>query len=160
MTGPENLLIRPMTEGDLDAVLALERQSDTAPHWSRDTYRVSIETDKDSDLKRIARVADVDTEIVGFAVIRLVGGSNGADAELESIVVSSPWRGRGLGMSLLSEVCRRAKEKGCSQVDLEVRASNTAAIGFYVRAGFRETGRRRGYYHDRDEDAVLMSVTL
>jgi ribosomal-protein-alanine N-acetyltransferase len=160
MTAPENLLIRPMTEGDLDAVLALERQSDTAPHWSRDTYRVSIEIVETADLKRFAMVAEVDSEVAGFAIIRLVGGSNAADAELESIVVSSRWRGRGLGMSLLSEVCRRAKEKGCSQLDLEVRASNTAAIGFYVRAGFRETGKRRGYYHDPDEDAVLMSVTL
>jgi len=160
MTAPENLSIRLMTEGDLDAVLALERQSDTAPHWSRDDYRVSIEIDKASELKRIAMVAEVDAEVAGFAIVRLVGDLNAADAELESIVVSSPWRGRGLGLSLLSEVCRRAKEQGSSQLDLEVRASNTGAIGFYLRAGFGETGSRRGYYHDPDEDAVLMSVTL
>jgi ribosomal-protein-alanine N-acetyltransferase len=160
MTAPENLSIRHMTEGDLDAVLALERQSDTAPHWSRNAYRILIEIDEGSDLKRIAMIAEVDAEVVGFAVIRLIGGSDVADAELESIVVASPWRGRGLGMSLLSEVCRRAKEQGSSQLDLEVRASNIAAIGFYLRAGFRETGRRRGYYRNPDEDAVLMSVTL
>jgi ribosomal-protein-alanine N-acetyltransferase len=160
MTAPENLSIRPMTEGDLDAVLALERQSDAAPHWNRDVYRLLIEIDNGSDLKRIAMVAEVDAEVAGFAVIRLVGGSDAADTELESIVVSAPWRGRGLGMSLLTEVCRRAKEQGASQLDLEVRASNTAAIGFYLRAAFRETGTRRGYYHDPDEDAVLMSVTL
>ena len=160
MIAPENLSIRPMTEGDVDAVLALERQSDTAPHWSRDVYHVLIETDKNSDLKRIAMVAEVDAEVVGFAIVRLVGGSYAAEAELESIVVSSPWRGRGLGMSLLSEVCYRAKEQGSSQLDLEVRASNTAAIGFYLRAGFRETGKRRGYYSGPDEDAVLMSVIL
>ncbi len=105
-------------------------------------------------------VAEVDAEVAGFAIIRLVGGSDATDAELESIVVSSPWRGRGLGRSLLSEVCRRAKEQGYSQLDLEVRASNIAAIGLYLRAGFRETGRRRGYYSSPDEDAVLMSVTL
>ena len=122
MTAPENLSIRPMTEGDLDAVLALERQSDTAPHWSRGAYRVLIEIDNDQDLKRIAMVAEVDSEVVGFAIIRLVGGPGAADAELESIVVSSSWRGRGLGMSLLLEVCRRAKEQGFSELDLEVRA--------------------------------------
>lgn len=160
MTAPENLSIRPMTEGDLDAVLALERQSDTAPHWIRDVYRVLIQADNDQDLKRIAMVAEVDLEVVGFAIIRMLSGPGTADAELESIVVSSPWRGRGLGMSLLSEVCRRAKEAGTVQLDLEVRASNTGAIGFYRRAGFGETGRRRGYYRNPDEDAVLMSVTL
>jgi ribosomal-protein-alanine N-acetyltransferase len=105
-------------------------------------------------------VAEVDVEVVGFAIVRLVGASDATDAELESIVVASPLRGRGLGMSLLSEACCRAKGQGCSQLDLEVRASNTAAIGLYLRAGFRETGRRRGYYSGPDEDAVLMSVTL
>ena len=129
MTAPENLSIRPMAEGDLDAVLALERQSDTAPHWSRDAYLALIEIDKAKNLKRIGVVAEVDAEVAGFAIIRLVAGSNVVDAELESIVVSSPWRGRGLGMSLLSEVCCRAKEQGSAQLNLEVRASNTQRSG-------------------------------
>ena len=160
MTAPENLSIRPMTEGDLDAVLALERQSDTAPHWSRDDYRVSIEIDNGSDLKRIAMVAEVDAEVAGFADHsagwRPRCGRRGAGVDCCGVSVARP----GPGNVAAVGVCRRAKEQGSSQLDLEVRASNTAAIGFYLRAGFLETGSRRGYYHDPDEDAVLMSVTL
>ncbi len=105
-------------------------------------------------------VADVDDEVAGFAITRLVRGSGEPDAELESIVVAPEWRGRGLGMRLLSEAASRAKECGASRLDLEVRASNQAAIRLYQRAGFLETGSRRGYYRDPEEDAVLMSVIL
>jgi [ribosomal protein S18]-alanine N-acetyltransferase len=75
-------------------------------------------------------------------------------------VVARGWRDRGLGKSLLSESVRRAKEQGAFRLDLEVRASNSVAIRLYGRAGFRETGRRRAYYHDPEEDAVLMSIIL
>ena len=148
-----------MAESDLGAVLALERKSEAAPHWSEAEYLLCIHPDKYSPLKRSAMVADLDGEVAGFAIIRVVRGPGEPDAELESIIVGPEWRGRGLGMSLLSEAGSRAREWEAIRLDLEVRASNTAAIGLYRKAGFVETGRRRGYYGDQ-EDAVLMSVTL
>jgi [ribosomal protein S18]-alanine N-acetyltransferase len=152
--------IRPMTEGDLDAVLALERESDPAPHWSRADYLIAIEIDSGSALSRLALVAEAGGEVAGFAVVRMLNSAGGREAELESIVVARGWRDRGLGKSLLSESVRRAKEQGAFRLDLEVRASNSVAIRLYGRAGFRETGRRRAYYHDPEEDAVLMSIIL
>ncbi len=160
MTLPDNFRIRPLAAGDLDAVMAIERESDSAPHWSDSDYLALIQIDIGSSFKRNAMVAEVDGEVAGFVIVRLVGGPGAAEAELESIVVASRWRGRGLGSSLLSEAARQAKELGAVRLDLEVRESNAAALGLYRGAGFVETGRRRAYYRDPEEDAVLMSVTL
>jgi len=156
MTIPDSLRIRPMAGRDLDAVMAIESQSDSAPHWKDSEYLASIEPDSDLPFKRRAMVAEVYGEVVGFAILRLVAD----EAELESIVVAPNWRGRGLGRLLLAEGARQVKELGAGRLDLEVRASNAAAIRLYRGAGFAETGRRRAYYHDPEEDAVLMSVTL
>lgn len=156
----KNSHIRPMTEGDLDAVLALERESDLAPHWNRADYLIAIRGDSGSALWRLALVAEAGGEVAGFAVVRLLTTADGGEAELESMVVARRWRGQGLGASLLSESTLRVKAQGARRLDLEVRAGNAAAIWLYRRAGFRETGRRRGYYRDPEEDAVLMSVIL
>ena len=160
MTLPEDLRVRAMVAGDLDAVLAIERESDTAPHWSMSEYLALIHSDRGSSFKRNAMVAEVSGRVVGFAIVRVVAGSGVGEAELESIVIAPGWRGRGLGSSLLSESARCAWELGANRLDLEVRGTNSAAIRLYERAGFQETGRRRGYYRGPDEDAVLMSVIL
>jgi len=156
MTLPDSLRIRRMIDLDLDAVMAIERGTDSAPHWSDSDYLALIQSDSELSFKRHAMVAEVGGEVAGFAIVRLVA----AEAELESIVVVPHWRGRGLGRSLLAESARQARELGAIRLDLEVRASNAAAIRLYRGAGFLETGRRRAYYRDPEEDAVLMSVIL
>ncbi len=160
MTLPENLNIRSMIESDLDAVMALELGTNSAPHWNREQYLIAIEGDSGSALRRLALVLEAGSEVAGFAVVRLLTTADGGEAELESIVVAPRWRRRGLGASLLAELVSRVRAQGARRLDLEVRVSNVAAIHLYDRAGFRETGRRRGYYHDPEEDAVLMSVIL
>lgn len=154
------LYIRPMTATDLDEVIALERQSDSAPHWSPAEYLAAIENDGDSALQRIALVAEAVGVLAGFAVVRLVKAPNGGEAELESILVAEALRGRGIGAGLLEELVSRAKDLSVIRLDLEVRASNATAIRLYERAGFARTGERRGYYSGPNEDAVLMSRVL
>jgi len=156
MTLPDGFRIRQMADRDLDAVMAIERESDSAPHWISSDYLALAQSDSEESFNRNAMVAEVAGEVAGFAIVRVVG----TEAELESIVVAPDWRGRGLGRLLLSESARQAKELGATRLDLEVRASNAAAIRLYRGAGFVETGRRRGYYRDPEEDAVLMSVIL
>lgn len=151
--------IRLMVRSDLEAVLALERESDLAPHWSPDDYLAAIEPDG-SFLRRLALVAEAGGQFAGFAILRLLDAPAGGEAELESIIVAQKWRGCGLGAAMLLEAARRAKEGGAVRLDLEVRASNSAALRLYCRAGFAENGRRPGYYRDPEEDAVLMSATL
>src|SRR5580658_3055418 len=139
MTLPDGFRIRQMVDRDLDAVMAIERESEFAPHWSRSDYLALIQSDNDQFFKRHAIVAEVGGEVVGFAVVRLVGGAGAVEAELESIVVAQDWRGRGLGGLLQTESARRAKELGAIRLDLEVRESNAVAIRLYRGAGLLET---------------------
>ncbi len=151
-----------MTAGDIDAILALERSCDSAPHWSRAEYLRCVDAAENSPgeaangagVRRLGLVAEVGSELAGFAVLRLVEAVG--EAELESIVVAGEVRGRGIGSALLATVIWAAKGGGAECVELEVRASNAAATRLYERAGFAEVGRRRNYYSDPQEDAVLM----
>jgi ribosomal-protein-alanine acetyltransferase len=89
--------------------------------------------------------------LVGFLVARHVRG----EWELENIVVSAELRGRGIGKRLLDGLLARVRETESWGVFLEVRESNVGARKFYQKAGFREIGRRKSYYADPAEDAVL-----
>lgn len=83
-----------------------------------------------------------------------------SEGSLLSMAVTPEARRQGLGRALMAQLERRLMEHDCVQVHLEVRASNLAAQGLYRAVGFRETGRREGYYSDTGEDALLMSCAL
>ena len=78
------------------------------------------------------------------------------EANIVNIATHPDFRRRGLGRALLHALLTVAKERGCEQVALEVRASNEAAIRMYEEAGFSTAGRRRGFYRDPREDALVM----
>jgi ribosomal-protein-alanine N-acetyltransferase len=149
-----------MVGTDVTTVLAIERASETAPHWSEAQYSVCLGNSGDSALRRVGLVAELDGEVAGFGVVRILVTPASAEAELESIVVAAKWRGRGIGSVLMGRLLKSARAEGVQRLDLEVRASNTAAIGLYGRSGLEETGRRRGYYRDPEEDAIRMAVRL
>ena len=69
-------------------------------------------------------------------------------------------RRRGLGQWLLRRILREARDQGCRVARLEVRPSNTAALALYRRHGFSEIGRRKDYYRQDGEDAVIMEASL
>ncbi len=160
MMAPEGLCIRPMTEGDVEAVMILERSSDGAPRWTRSQYLDSVQGSVGSTVRRFAIVAEWKGALAGFAVLRLVAAPGGGEAELESIAVAPELRGREIGTALVTELIQVAKAHRAGRLDLEVRASNTAAMRVYSRLGWVETGRRRSYYDTPEEDAVLMRLNL
>ena len=85
----------------------------------------------------------------------LVGRNLGAEWELENIVVAASVRRKGLGMRLLSEFLAWARESRGAEVFLEVRESNHSARALYRKWDFEETGRRKGYYANPPEDALV-----
>ena len=99
-----------------------------------------------------------DGSLLGFAVWSQVLD----DAELLDIGVAPACRRQGLGQRLLDAVMAAARAQGAQRLLLEVRAGNLAAQALYQRAGFRLSGRRKGYYPAADgrEDACLMDVGL
>lgn len=82
------------------------------------------------------------------------------EAHVSTIAVSSAWHRRGVGQALLNDLLHAARSRRAAIASLEVRASNSAAIGLYRSSGFTDVGLRPKYYADNDEDAVIMSLTL
>jgi [ribosomal protein S18]-alanine N-acetyltransferase len=93
----------------------------------------------------VAHRATAGRHLAGFILSRLVEG----EAEILSVAVAAAWRARGLARRLLDLHLRRLAGFGVRTVFLEVGEDNTPALRLYRRAGFREVGRREGYYQDR-----------
>jgi ribosomal-protein-alanine N-acetyltransferase len=101
----------------------------------------------------VAHRATVGSTLHGFILSRLVAG----EAEILSVAVASARRGRGLARALLNLHLRRLAGLGASAVFLEVDEDNEPARRLYQRAGFREVGRRPGYYRQgRDHAATAL----
>jgi len=90
-------------------------------------------------------------DVLGFLAARGLG----LEWEIENIVIANSAQRRGLGTRLVQEVLERAQTQGAQAVLLEVRESNRAARGLYSKLGFVESGRRKSYYRNPGEDAVL-----
>ena len=106
------------------------------------------------DRNVIAHRANRGTALDGFILSRLAAG----EAEILSVAVASSQRGRGLARSLLNMHLRRLAGLGARAVFLEVDEDNTPARRLYARAGFREVGRRAGYYQHAGSNAATALV--
>jgi ribosomal-protein-alanine N-acetyltransferase len=93
----------------------------------------------------------------------LLGRAAAGEAELLTLAVAPEARNRGLGLRLVSRFLYQARLRGAEVAFLEVAADNAPARAVYGRGGFRETGRRPGYYRDADGrpvDALVMTRVL
>jgi ribosomal-protein-alanine N-acetyltransferase len=138
-----------MGEQDLDAVLAIERESFATP-WSREHFEHEIVAPHSFPF-----VADNDGMIAGYVCLM----SLFEEAQILNITVAPDRRGRGIARMLMDHAIQVAREKGAEVLALEVRASNIPAITLYERCGFARTGIRSKYY-EGIEDAVLMKKSL
>ncbi len=138
--------LRAATLGDIPALVAIERASFSDP-WDTRAF-VSLLSAAASHVQ----VATEQERVVGYAALVLAAD----EAELANLAVADAARGRGVGRQLLSWAMARARDAGASAMYLEVRESNTVARALYGSAGFDEIGRRRRYYRDPDEDALVM----
>jgi len=96
------------------------------------------------DRNILAQRATTGGRLDGFIMSRLVAG----EAEILSVAVAARQRRKGLARRLLDLHLRRLVGLGARTVFLEVNETNEAARRLYRRAGFREAGRRDGYYSD------------
>jgi [ribosomal protein S18]-alanine N-acetyltransferase len=148
--------IRRASPADLEAVLAVERACDEAPHWSRASWREALSAEDGVGLTRASFVAEDTSGVIGFCVFSRAGEL----AELESVAVSERARRQGVGRALCRHGMEWSRNLGATAIELEVRASSEGALALYRLLGFVDQGRRRGYYHDPTEDAVLMAAAL
>ena len=145
------LTTAPMTEGDLDQVLAIERVSFVTP-WTRAAFCYEIEQNK------VARctVMHVGDRVVGYLCLWEIGH----EIHITNLAVHPEWRRRGVGRRLLAFAMAESKARGVTLAFLEVRPSNAQAVKLYESLHFQVIGRRTGYYFDTGEDALVMEARL
>ena len=139
-----------MRAADLPQVMLIEFATFTMP-WSEATFRGLLRR-RDSDLI----VADIKGEIAGYAVFWAVMDQG----ELGNVAVDDDHRGKGIGSKLIEAILDRAEERGVREIFLEVRKSNLRAQDLYKDFGFTEVGRRKNYYLEPLEDALVMKKEL
>jgi len=147
------LPIRPATPADIRALMALERVSLTAGHWSGLQYQAIFEP---TAPPRIALLEEEESTLLGFLIARPLG----AEWELENLVVAAAARRRGLGTRLLNELFGVLLSQAGAALFLEVRESNRAARALYEKCRFIEVNRRKLYYREPLEDAVMYRLIL
>lgn len=143
-----NVLLRRMTEPDIDSVLEIEHLSFARP-WSRESFVSELTTN--ACARYIVLLED--GKIVAFGGMWLIIG----EAHVNNIAVHPEYRQRGYGRRIMRELMRTAYRAGeIIEMTLEVRVTNVPAIDLYSSMGFEVAGRRKAYYEDNGEDAYIM----
>ena len=148
---PEAYGLAPMTLDDLDEVLAIEKASFHTP-WSRGAFRYELTQN------RVARsiVIRCGRELMGYLCLWEIGH----EIHITNLAVHPRFRRRGAARALLGFILEDAHEKRVELVFLEVRPTNVEARTLYESLGFHVIGRRKGYYFDTGEDALVMEARL
>jgi [ribosomal protein S18]-alanine N-acetyltransferase len=132
---------------DISAVMAFAAHAATAANWTEHQY-VATFSDREHHLCLV--VADHGV-VLGFVVARMLEG----EWEVENIAVAGSARRRGLGTRLMGTLMEQARATGIGEIFLEVRESNQAARALYEKWAFEPSGRRKSYYQNPIEDAIV-----
>jgi ribosomal-protein-alanine N-acetyltransferase len=176
VSDPPHVHIERMLLEDIPAVMEIEKTAFPRP-WPEKAYRYELTENPNAHfvvarilnapaqparrnwlsqlLKPMPASAAPVTQLVGFAGMWMYVD----EAHIATIATHTTWRGRRIGERILMNLMREAQQRQASLVTLEVRISNTVARNLYLKYGFEEVGRRKGYYQDNLEDALLMTVT-
>lgn len=136
-----------MSPDDLDEVCAMERVVFSDP-WPRSAFESDIRTK--STFCPVLR--DTANKLIGYANLMTFA----EEAHLTNIAVSPDHRREGIGRIIMDHLLQKAESEGCRAMFLDVRVSNRSAISFYQKYDFTELYRRKRYYHNPPEDAVVM----
>jgi len=164
----EQLTIEPMREADVPAVQIIERDIFSTP-WPRNAYYRELASRNSAHYIVLRRQGGPTGE-----GLRPAGGWGGSPPETDEIVgYAGMWRmydeahvttigvrhdvqHSGYGRVLFAALVQAAYDMGAKWVTLEVRTSNENAMRMYEGFGFKVIGRRKGYYTDNGEDAIVM----
>jgi ribosomal-protein-alanine N-acetyltransferase len=143
----ERLLINPMQLADIAEVRAIELEVFPTP-WPSNAYQRELNSNRSAHYFCLWRSSS----------IAAYGGlwSVGEEAHVTTIGVRRSEQGKGFGKAMFMALVNRSYSLGANFVSLEVRPTNEPAIQLYESFGFKVMGRRRGYYTDNGEDAMVM----
>jgi ribosomal-protein-alanine N-acetyltransferase len=143
-------MIRNVDATDLERVRTLLASVPEAAVWSADDSRLALQK------HLLMRVAEEEGIVCGLVVFRTMAD----EAEILNLAVDSTRRCRGIGSRLMEDAVAACKAARVKRIFLEVRDSNDAARKFYLRMGFTQVGRRRKYYSEPVEDALVLARTV
>lgn len=147
---------RGMLGEDIEEVMEVDRLSFSLP-WPKSSYRFELEQN-DSSRCWVAEVEspEGDRKIMGIAVVWQIIDQ----AHIASLAIHPDFRGLGFGKKMLLFILGKAQGDGMLSATLEVRETNLVAQGLYRNLGFEFAGRRPRYYHDTQEDGLIMTLAF
>jgi len=146
----EYAIERLASDEDLDAVAALEAATFTNP-WTRDMLAREL---AESAVARVYILRLPGERVAAFCACWVVLD----ELHVNTVGVAHRYRRRGLATALMNYVMADAAKDGAVRATLEVRESNDAARRLYEHLGFAVTGRRKAYYTQPDEDALILTL--
>ena len=137
-----------MKQTDIDAVVGIEEESYGSHHWSKESFYNELQ----NDLAAYFCAFNEEGILVGYAGTWQIL----EEAHITNISVKPDFRRRKIGEALLHTIIENCYANGVKYITLEVRVSNQKAINLYEKYGFKSLGRRKEYYQDNNEDALIM----
>jgi len=148
-----DLRIRRMLPADVPLVHALDGLSFSLP-WTERSFRYEV-TENPNARNWVAELdQDGSIRLVGMLVLWFFLD----EAHIATLAVHPEFRREGIARRLMYTALKSAYDEGAERSLLEVRAGNMAALKMYKEIGYEIVGRRSHYYHDNDEDALLMTL--
>ena len=135
-----------MRQSDAEEIAMIEEMTFAMPWWRKDFWAEAINENA------IYVVGIIDEKIVAYAGAWI----SFEEAQVTNVAVHPDYRGKGFGTELFARLIEEVKLNGVTAITLEVRPSNKAAIRLYEKFGLQSVGRRKGYYIDNNEDALIM----
>lgn len=151
--------ITRMTEHDLLEVVEIEENSGLS-RWGWAAYYAELQG-RNRHLMLVARLNNVEKRrgsysLAGYIVARM--GAN--ELHINNVAVRESYRRRAIGRDLLNRILEEGRRSAVPSAFLELRAGNSAALALYEECGFRVTSRRKKYYSEPPEDALVMIAQL
>ena len=146
----DELKIVSMEARHLNALDQLEQACFAAP-WTRAGLAAEL-----CNPGAVFAVAELSGEVAGYAGMNCVLD----ECYVDNVAVFPQYRRRGVARALMQRLITAARERSAAFVTLEARTSNTGAILLYESLGFREAGRRPGFYSNPKEDALILTKYL
>lgn len=143
----KKIVIEGMKVDDIDSVVEVENDCFSIP-WSKDSFVQEITKNH----LAFYLVAKVDEKAVGYIGVWKIMN----EGHITNVAVHSAFRRQGIGERLISELLSLCEKNEMDCFTLEVRETNEPAKALYRKFGFYEIGRRKGYYQDNGEDAIIM----
>ena len=135
-----------MNESHVKAVAELEKLCFSEP-WSEN----SVASELNNKLA-LWLVAEEEGRVAGY-----IGSQTcGEESDVMNVAVHPDFRRRGIAEALINDLVAQLNAIGSHSLTLEVRASNVPAISLYEKLGFAEVGRRKNYYRNPKEDALIL----